>query len=92
MVLNFTRKTVVVLLAAAGAVLVVKAVESTARGTVYVLERVSDGVRISVQMTGRLAGTASVVVGTAVTVSAIAAGTILLVAGEAIAFVPNAVA
>lgn len=78
-------------LSAAGATLVVRAIESTARGTVYVLERVSDGVRISLVVAGALAGAASVVVGTVVQVGVIAAGTILSVAGEAIAFVPNAV-
>ena len=80
-----------VVLAAAGATLVVRAVQSTARGTVYVLERVSDGVRLSVEVSGKVAGAASVAVGTAVTVSVIAAGTLLIVAGEVIAFVPNAV-
>lgn len=78
-------------LAVAGATLVVKAVESTARGSVYVLERVSDGVRVSVEVGGKALGAASMAVGTVVTVSVIAAGTILLVAGEAIAFVPNEV-
>ena len=80
-----------VLLSAAGATLVVRAIESTARGTVYVLERVSDGVRFSVEVAGKVAGTASVVVGAGVTVSVIAAGTVLSVAGQAIAFIPNAV-
>lgn len=80
-----------VVLVAAGATLVVRAVQSTARGTVYVLERVSDGVRLSVEVSGKVAGAASVAVGTAVTVSVIAAGTLLIVAGEVIAFVPNAV-
>lgn len=79
------------LLAAAGATLVVRAIEATARGTVYVLERVSDGARISLVVAGRLAGASSVAVGTAVQVSVIAAGTVLSVAGEAIAFVPNAI-
>lgn len=78
-------------LAVAGATLVVKGVESTARGSVYVLERVSDGMRVSVEVAGKALGAASMVVGTVVTVSVIAAGTILLVAGEAIAFVPNEV-
>ena len=79
------------LLSAAGATLVVKSVESTARGTVYVLERVSDGLRISVQVTGNVAGATSLAVGTAVTVSVIAAGTVLSVAGQVLAFIPNAV-
>lgn len=75
----------------AGAGLVVKAVASTARGTVYVLERASDGVRVSVEVTARAAGNASLAVGTAVTVSTVAAGIILSAAGEAIAFIPNEV-
>ena len=78
-------------LSVAGATLVVKAVESTARGTVYVLERASDGVRVSVELAGKALGTASMGVGTVVTVSVITAGTILSMAGEAIAFVPNQV-
>ena len=78
-------------LSVVGATLVVKAVQSTVQGSVYVLERVSDGVRVSVQVGGKALGAASMAVGTVVTVSAIAAGTILLVAGEAIAFVPNEV-
>ena len=78
-------------LSVAGATLVVKAVESSARGSVYVLERVSDGVRVSVEVGAKALGAASMAVGTVVTVSVIAAGTILLVAGEAIAFVPNEV-
>lgn len=73
----------------AGAVLVVKAVEVSAQGTVYVLERVSDGVRVSVEVSGKAAKGASIAVGTTVTVSAIAAGTVLSVAAEVIAFIPN---
>lgn len=79
------------LLSAAGATLVVRSVESTARGTIYVLERVSDGVRISVLVGVQAAGAASVAVGGVVTVSVIAAGTVLSLAGQAIAFIPNAV-
>ena len=75
----------------AGANLVVRAVASTARGTVYVLERMSDGVRTSVEVTARAAGAVSLAVGTAVTVSAVAAGMILSAAGEAVAFIPNEV-
>lgn len=73
----------------AGVMLVVKAVESTARGTVYVLERASDGVRFSVEIAGRALGTVSVAAGAVVTTSVIGAGIILSVAGEAIAFIPN---
>ncbi len=75
----------------AGAELVVRTVASTARGTIYVLERLSDGARISVEVTARAAGAASLAIGTAVTVSTVAAGVILSAAGEAIAFIPNEV-
>lgn len=77
------------MLSVAGSVLVVKAVESTARGTLYVLERASDGARASVELTGKVLNGASVVAGTAVTVSVISAGTVLSALGEAIAFLPN---
>ena len=79
-----------VILSTAGTVLLVKAVESTARGTVYVLERASDGATASVELAGRAVGGASIVVGTAVTVSVIGSGVVLSALGEVIAFVPNA--
>lgn len=73
------------MLLSGGVMLTVVAVESTARGSVWVLERASDGARASVQ----LAGGASAAVGTAVLVTAVSAGWILSAAGQAIAFVPN---
>ena len=69
---------------------VVKAVEVGALSTVYVLERASDGARASVEVAGRGVANASVALGTLVTVSVIGSGVILSAAGEAIAFVPNA--
>lgn len=78
-----------VALSTAGAVLVVKTVESTARGTLLVLEGASDGSRASIEITGKGAATASLAAGTIVTVSVVGAGTILSAAGEVIAFVPN---
>lgn len=78
-------------LSVGGAVLVVRAVESTARGTVYLLERVSDGARASVEVVSKAAGKASVAVGSSVTVATIASGVVLSTAGEVIAFIPNAV-
>jgi hypothetical protein len=78
-----------IILSTAGTVLVVKTVESTARGTVYVLERASDGARVSVELAGKTVQGASIVAGTAVTVSVIGAGVILSALGEAIAFIPN---
>jgi hypothetical protein len=79
-----------VMLSAAGAVFVVKAVEVSALSTAYVLERASDGARVSVEVVGRGVAAASVVAGTLVTVSVIGSGLILSAAGEAIAFLPNA--
>jgi hypothetical protein len=77
-------------LSTAGAVLIVSAVESTARGTVYVLERASDGASASIEVVGRGLGGVSVVAGTSVVVSMTGAGVVLSAAGEAIAFIPNA--
>lgn len=79
-----------VALSTAGAVLVVKTVEVTARGVVCVLERASDGARVSVEVVGQGVGYASLAAGTLVTVSVIGTGVVLSAAGEAIAFVPNA--
>ena len=79
-----------VMLSVAGAVFVVKAVEVSALSTVYVLERASDGARVSVEVAGRGVANASVIAGTLVTVSVIGSGVILFAAGEVIAFVPNA--
>ena len=79
-----------VALSATGAVLMVRAVEVTAHSTVYVLERASDGAHASVEMLHRAGHTASLTVGTAVTVSVIGAGVVLSAAGEVIAFIPNA--
>jgi hypothetical protein len=76
-------------LSGAGAVLVVKAVEASARGTVYVLERASDGARTSIEIAGKGVGAASLAVGTVVTVSVISAGVLLSAAGQALAFIPN---
>jgi hypothetical protein len=80
-----------VALSAAGAVLVVKTVEVSARGSVYVLERVSDGARVSIEIVGRGMGQVSLATGTLVTVSVVGAGVVLSAAGEAIAFIPNAI-
>lgn len=77
-------------LSTAGTVLIVKSVESTARGTAYVLERASDGARASIEVVGGGVGGASMAAGASVVVSAVGAGVVLSAAGEAIAFIPNA--
>jgi len=72
-----------------GASLVVKAVKASAVGTVYVLERVSDGAQASVEVVGKGASSIATAVGTSVKVSVISAGVVLSAAGEVIAFIPN---
>jgi len=79
-----------VVLSTAGTVLVVKTVESTARGTLYVLERASDGARVSIEVVGKGVAGVSMMAGTVVVVSVVGAGVVLSAAGEAIAFIPNA--
>ena len=79
-----------VVLSTAGAVLIVKTVESTARGTVFVLERASDGARASIEVVGKGLAAASLVTGASVMVTVVSAGVILSAGGEAIAFIPNA--
>jgi hypothetical protein len=80
-----------VILSTAGTVLVVKTVELSARGTLYVLERASDGAAVSVEILSGGALLASVAVGSTIAVSVIGAGTILSAAGEVLAFIPNRV-
>jgi hypothetical protein len=60
-------------------------------GTVYLLERASDGARASVKVLGRTVHGSAVVAGTVVTVSVIGTGVVLSAAGEVLAFVPNAI-
>lgn len=77
-------------LSLAGAVLTVQAVQVSALGTVYLLERASDGAQASVQVLGRGAAASAHGVGTVVVCSVIGTGVLLSVAGEVLAFVPNA--
>ncbi|QCB47142.1 hypothetical protein [Hydrogenophaga sp. PAMC20947] len=72
-----------------GATLVVKAVEVTVSGTVYLLERASDGAQASVRVSGQAASAMSAGVGTVLVVSAIGTGVLLSAAGEVLAFIPN---
>ena len=73
----------------AGVTLVVVSVEVVGGATVWVLERASDGARISLKVAGKLAEGVVVSAGAAVTVSVIGAGTLLSAAGQVIAFIPN---
>ena len=74
-----------------GVAVTVVAVEASAEGTVWILERASDGARMSVRLGAQAAGGLSLAAGTLVTVSAIGTGWVLSAAGQAIAFIPNQV-
>ena len=78
-----------VALLSAGAVLTVVSVQASAVGTVWILERASDGARASIQLASQASTGLSVAAGTAVTITAISTGWVLSSASEAIAFIPN---
>ena len=78
-----------VALSVAGSQLVIKSVQASADGVVYLLERLSDGAQCSVRVSHSAAHYAIKQVDTAVSVVAISSGVILLAAGEVLAFVPN---
>ncbi len=80
-----------VALLSAGAAFTVVAVSAVAEGTVWVLERASDGARMSLTLSGQVVGGVSVLVGAAVVTTAFSAGWVLSAAGKAIAFIPNEV-
>lgn len=83
--------TVPALLISGVAELSVVGIEASGDASVWVLERVADGARASVRVGRRAAGGVSVAVGTGVLVTAVSAGWVLSVAGQAVAFVPNQV-
>lgn len=74
-----------------GVVLTVVSVHASTVGTVWVLERASDGARASVTFAGRAAEASAVALGGAVVVTALSTGWVLSAAGQAIAFIPNEV-
>jgi hypothetical protein len=78
-----------VMILSAGAMLSVVAIEASTAGTVWVLERASDGARASITLSTQAAGGLSVAVGTAVVVTAFSAGWVLSAAGKAVAYIPN---
>jgi hypothetical protein len=73
----------------AGAVLTVVSVQASATGTVWVLERAADGARATLHFSGHVAQGATLSIGGAVMVTALASGHVLSAAGNAIAFIPN---
>jgi hypothetical protein len=74
---------------AGGVVLTVVAVQASATGAVWVLERASDGARVVLRFSGQVVHGASAAVGASVMVTAISAGVLLSAAGELLCFVPN---
>lgn len=73
----------------AGVQLTVVAVQASATGTVWVLERASDGARIVLRFSGDVARGASIGAGAALSVTALSAGWLLVASGEVLCFVPN---
>lgn len=80
-----------VALLSAGATLMVVSVDASAAGSVWVLERASDGARATLRLSAAAVGGASAVAGTAVVVTAFSTGYVLSVASTVIAFIPNAI-
>lgn len=78
-------------LSEAGASLVVLSVTEGAKGSVYLLERAGDGARVSIEIGAEIAGTVALGVGTTIETSAMAAGTLLSVAGAVVALIPTEV-
>jgi hypothetical protein len=76
-------------LLSAGVTLTVVSVEVIGGATVWVLQRASDGARISLRTAGHVGKGIVVSTGMAVVVSVVGAGTVLSAAGEVIAFIPN---
>ena len=77
------------LVLSAGVSLTVVAVQASAVGTVWILERASDGARITLRLSAQAVGGLSVVAGTVVMVTVISTGWVLSAAGEALAMIPN---
>jgi len=78
-----------VMIISAGAALTVVAIQASATGSVWVLERASDGARASVRFGAQAAQQLSVAAGTALVVTAVSTGWVLSTASAAVAFIPN---
>lgn len=72
-------------------VLVVSSVEVVADGVIVVLHGASTAAEVSIKVSGKAAAGASQALGKTVQVSALASGTMLVLAGQVLAFVPNEV-
>jgi hypothetical protein len=78
-----------VALLASGAAFTVLAVEGVSTGTVWVLERASDGAQFSVELSGAALSGVAVVAGASVMMVACSTGHILASGGRAVGFMPN---
>ncbi|WP_211461096.1 hypothetical protein [Collimonas silvisoli] len=67
----------------------VKGVEASGNGMLYVLEKVGTGVRGSVTVTANASGAVSVSVGEVISVTASSAGMLLVSAGRVLAIIPS---
>jgi hypothetical protein len=74
-----------VALLSAGATLAVISVQASAAGTVWVLQRASDGAQMSLTLSGQAVSA----VGSLVTVVVLGSGWVLSQAGQALCFIPN---
>jgi len=79
------------LLLSSTANLLVVAVESSAEGTVWVLERASDGARASLRFGKQALGASALAVGSSIMVLSTASGFLLTASGRVLALVPNEV-
>jgi hypothetical protein len=75
----------------AGGELIVEGVSTIGSKTVVVLKHIADGALVSVEVSGNIAGAASLAAGTTVNIITEAAGSMLVASGRAIAFIPNEV-
>ena len=81
------------LLLSASGELVVESIEKVGNGVVFVLKNMSQDAskasKVSVQLSGNLAGAASVLAGQSVEVLAESTGAAIMASGKLIAFIPN---
>ena len=84
-----TVSVVPVALTVSGAVLVVKSIQASARGTIWVLERASDGAQVSIELSGKTGQALSATTGALLTVGVVSTGVVLSMAGELLCFIPN---
>ena len=74
---------------AASGTVVVESVEKVADGVVIVFRGASEAGKASLKFTGTVLGGASLAAGTVVETVAMSTGTMLMVSGQALAFIPN---